>query len=54
MPYHKADEEKIQNLHDSAFPVKERPAYRLLQDAADRNPEGKALVATTGPLPLRN
>ncbi|MCR4762043.1 MAG: amino acid adenylation domain-containing protein [Lachnospiraceae bacterium] len=41
-----ADEEKILHLHDSAFPVKERPAYRLLQDAAEKNPERKALVAT--------
>ncbi|SFQ33738.1 AMP-binding enzyme, partial [Butyrivibrio proteoclasticus] len=41
----KADEEKIKNLHDSDFPVKERPAYRLLQDAAHKNPDRKALVA---------
>lgn len=41
----KADEEKIQDLHDSSFPVKERPAYRLLQDAAEKTPERKALVA---------
>ena len=39
------DIKQIQNLHDSTFPVKERPAYRLLQDAADRNPEANALVA---------
>jgi len=41
----KADEEKIKILHDSDFPVKERPAYRLLQDAAHKNPDRKALVA---------
>ncbi len=40
------DIRKIQNLHDSTFPVKERPAYRLLQDCAEKAPERKALVAT--------
>ncbi len=39
------DIKKIQNLHDSSFPVKERPAYRLLQDSADKDPGKKALVA---------
>jgi len=39
------DNEEILNLHDSTFPVKERPAYRLLQDAAQKNPGKKALVA---------
>ncbi len=39
------DINKLQNLHDSSFPVKERPAYRLLQDSADKAPEKKALVA---------
>ena len=42
----KADEEKIRKLHDSDFPVKERPAYRLLQDSADKYPDRKALIAT--------
>ena len=42
----KADEEKIRNLHDSDFPVKERPAYRLLQDSAYKYPDRKALIAT--------
>jgi amino acid adenylation domain-containing protein len=41
----KADEEQIRSLHDSSFPVNERPAYRLLQDSAEKNPDKKAVVA---------
>ncbi|MBO7674915.1 MAG: amino acid adenylation domain-containing protein [Atopobiaceae bacterium] len=39
------DEERIRALHDTDWPVAERPAYRLLQDQADANPDRVALVA---------
>ena len=41
----KENEESIKNLYDTAFPVKERPAYRLLQDAAAKYPGRTALIA---------
>lgn len=39
------DEEEIKKLYDSAYPVKERPAYRLLQDSAGRYPDRTAVIA---------
>lgn len=47
------DIQKITNLHDSAFDVIERPAYRLLQDSAEKKPDLKALVATDRTLTYR-
>ena len=41
----KDDEAAILALHDTDWPVAERPAYRLLQDQADANPDHVALVA---------
>ncbi|WP_294213093.1 amino acid adenylation domain-containing protein [Pseudobutyrivibrio sp.] len=41
----KEQEDTIKNLYDTAFVVKERPAYRLLQDAAAANPSKTALIA---------
>ena len=40
------DESEILSLYDTAFEVPERPAYRLLQDAAEKYPDRKALIAT--------
>ena len=40
-----ADGQAILALHDTDWPVAERPAYRLLQDSAERWPERTALVA---------
>ncbi|MDO4539179.1 MAG: condensation domain-containing protein, partial [Coriobacteriales bacterium] len=39
------DEASIRALHDTDWPVDERPAYRLLQDWAEVRPQTKALVA---------
>ncbi|MBR3226726.1 MAG: amino acid adenylation domain-containing protein [Atopobiaceae bacterium] len=39
------DEERIRSLHDTDWPVAERPAYRLLQDQAEDRPDAVALVA---------
>ena len=39
------DEKAIKGLYDSYYPVKERPAYRLLEDSCAKYPERKALVA---------
>ncbi|MDO4539395.1 MAG: condensation domain-containing protein, partial [Coriobacteriales bacterium] len=39
------DEKAISELHDTAWPVPERPAYRLLQDQAEAHPDRVALVA---------
>ncbi|WP_044933034.1 condensation domain-containing protein, partial [Oribacterium sp. NK2B42] len=39
------DKKDILNLHDTKFTVKEKPAYRLLQDSAEKNPDKVALVA---------
>ncbi len=39
------DEERIRALHDTDWPVAERPAYRLLQDQAEARPDAVALVA---------
>nr|MCR5602962.1 amino acid adenylation domain-containing protein [Lachnospiraceae bacterium] len=47
------EKEKIQNLYDSSYPVEERPAYRLLQDASDKYPDRKALVAVDRTLTFR-
>ena len=40
-----ADGQAILALHDTDWPVAERPAYRLLQDSAERWPDRTALVA---------
>ncbi len=41
-----ADElEKIQRLHDTGWEVAERPAYRLLQDSAEKFPDRVAAIA---------
>ncbi len=41
-----ADElEKLKNIHDTAWKVLERPAYRLLQDSAEKYPERVAAIA---------
>lgn len=40
-----ADGQAILSLHDTDWPVSERPAYRLLQDSAAHWPERTALVA---------
>ena len=39
------DERIIDSLYDSGYFVAERPAYRLLQDSADKYPDRTALVA---------
>ena len=49
----KENEESIKNLYDTAFSVKERPAYRLLQDAAAKYPQRPALIATDRTLTYR-
>lgn len=49
----KEDEQYIKNLHDTAFEVPERPAYRLLQDSAHKHPDKTALVATDRVLTYR-
>ena len=40
------DKDTIASLYDSSYPVVERPAYRLLQDTAEKYPERVAMVAT--------
>ena len=47
------NEESIKNLYDTAFPVAERAAYRLLQDAAAKNPQRPALIAEDRTLTYR-
>ena len=39
------DEERIRSLHNTDWPVAERPAYRLVQDQAAANPDATAVVA---------
>ncbi|MBP3885353.1 MAG: amino acid adenylation domain-containing protein, partial [Olsenella sp.] len=39
------DERRIRELHDTDWPVAERPAYRLVQDQAAAHPDHVALVA---------
>ncbi|MBP3818864.1 MAG: AMP-binding protein, partial [Butyrivibrio sp.] len=39
------DKKDILTLHDTEFTVTEKPAYRLLQDSAEENPDKVALVA---------
>ncbi|MCR5007445.1 MAG: amino acid adenylation domain-containing protein, partial [Oribacterium sp.] len=39
------DKDTIASLYDSLYPVVERPAYRLLQDTAEKYPERVAMVA---------
>ena len=39
------NEEMIRTLYDTDYPVPERPAYRLLQDTAEKMPEKTALIA---------
>ncbi|MBQ6131121.1 MAG: amino acid adenylation domain-containing protein, partial [Selenomonadaceae bacterium] len=49
-----ADElEKLQSLHDTAWEVLERPAYRLLQDSAEKFPERTAAIANGKSLTYR-
>ncbi len=36
---------KLKNIHDTAWEVAERPAYRLLQDSAEKYPERVAAIA---------
>ncbi len=38
------DEKSLRSLHDSDVPVAYRPAYRLLQDQADANPDRTAVI----------
>jgi len=40
-----AELEKLQAIHDTAWKVAERPAYRLLQDSAEKYPERVAAIA---------
>lgn len=40
-----AELEKLQVIHDTAWEVVERPAYRLLQDSAEKFPEHVAAIA---------
>ena len=40
-----AELERLQGIHDTAWTVAERPAYRLLQDSADKFPERIAVIA---------
>ncbi|MBR1477762.1 MAG: hypothetical protein IJ608_07360, partial [Lachnospiraceae bacterium] len=47
------EEEAIRRLHDTDWPVAERPAYRLLQDSAEKYPERKALIAVDRTLTYR-
>ncbi|MBR4344503.1 MAG: amino acid adenylation domain-containing protein, partial [Lachnospiraceae bacterium] len=47
------DEESILKLHDTEAKVAERPAYRLLQDSAKKNPEKTALIAVDRSLTYR-
>ena len=37
--------ERLKNIHDTKWPVKERPAYRLLQDSAEKFPDRTAVIA---------
>lgn len=39
------EEQAIKGFHDTDYIVAERPAYRLLQDSAEKYPERKALIA---------
>ncbi|MBO7664183.1 MAG: amino acid adenylation domain-containing protein, partial [Clostridia bacterium] len=47
------DRQVILSLHDTAFPVAERPAYRLLQDSAEKYPDRTALIAADRSLTYR-
>ncbi|MBQ6131554.1 MAG: amino acid adenylation domain-containing protein, partial [Selenomonadaceae bacterium] len=40
-----AELERLQGIHDTAWEVVERPAYRLLQDSTDKFPERIAAIA---------
>lgn len=40
-----AELERLQGLHDTSWEVSERPAYRLLQDSAEKFPERIAAIA---------
>lgn len=39
------DDKNILNFYDTFYPVNERPAYRILQDSAEKYPENIALIA---------
>ncbi len=47
------EEEAIRRLHDTDWPVEDRPAYRLLQDAADKYPDRTAVIACDRSLSYR-
>jgi non-ribosomal peptide synthetase component F len=47
------DKEAIRKLHNTAAVVAERPAYRLLQDSAAKNPDKTALIAIDRTLTYR-
>ncbi|MBQ2670238.1 MAG: AMP-binding protein, partial [Clostridia bacterium] len=47
------DREDILKLHDSDFAVRERPAYRLLQDSAEKYPDRNAVIAVDRTLTYR-
>ncbi|MBO7663041.1 MAG: amino acid adenylation domain-containing protein, partial [Clostridia bacterium] len=47
------DRQAILTLHDTTAEVAERPAYRLLQDSAEKDPEKTALVAADRTLSYR-
>ncbi|MBQ3443212.1 MAG: AMP-binding protein, partial [Selenomonadaceae bacterium] len=44
---------KLQGIHDTVWTVAERPAYRLLQDSADKFPERIAAIANEKSLSYR-
>ena len=48
-----AELEKLQVIHDTAWTVTERPAYRLLQDSAEKYPERIATIANEKSLTYR-
>jgi len=48
-----ADRQAILALHDTSFAVEARPAYRLLQDSAEKYPERTALIAIDRTLTYR-
>ncbi|MBQ2670526.1 MAG: AMP-binding protein, partial [Clostridia bacterium] len=47
------DEKAILSLHDTDFKVEEKPAYRLLQDSAEKYPDRNAVIAVDRTLTYR-
>ena len=43
----------LKNIHDTEWPVKERPAYRLLQDSAEKFPDKTAAIANNQKITYR-